>query len=361
MILTIRKTQRSSFLLSSKAGGCGLNLVGANHLVLFDPDWNPANDAQAMARVWRPGQPKPVFLYRTLSTGTIEEKVFQRQVAKLSLASNIVENQTDAVPDFSKNELRELFTYKENTLSDTHDLLNCNCSKPLNKIPLHKRKAASVDELANWVHCYDLSQLKQNPVLQRAGAKSVSFVFLKEDDPNAKKTKQTLVKKENLFGSEGEKADEGEAEYSYAEEESDESEKKATKVHDESQESDMDVEQKNTKVKDKPKTRAKQNSKKEEDEEKEEKENEKEEQEENSEKQEKESQEEKPTRKRARKTEEEEEKISQPKEEGAEPVKKRARVNTKENKKGNQEDSDDDGYENESRSEDKSFHDDGDD
>lgn len=35
------------FLLSSKAGGCGLNLVGANHLVLFDPDWNPANDAQA--------------------------------------------------------------------------------------------------------------------------------------------------------------------------------------------------------------------------------------------------------------------------------------------------------------------------
>lgn len=60
------------FLLSSKAGGCGLNLVGANHLVLFDPDWNPANDLQAMARVWRPGQKKKVFLYRTLSTGTIE-------------------------------------------------------------------------------------------------------------------------------------------------------------------------------------------------------------------------------------------------------------------------------------------------
>lgn len=44
------------FLLSSKAGGCGLNLVGANHLVMFDPDWNPANDEQAMARVWRPGK-----------------------------------------------------------------------------------------------------------------------------------------------------------------------------------------------------------------------------------------------------------------------------------------------------------------
>ncbi|XP_019725024.1 DNA repair and recombination protein RAD54-like, partial [Hippocampus comes] len=46
------------FMLSSKAGGCGLNLIGANRLVMFDPDWNPANDEQAMARVWRDGQKK---------------------------------------------------------------------------------------------------------------------------------------------------------------------------------------------------------------------------------------------------------------------------------------------------------------
>lgn len=55
------------FLLSSKAGGCGLNLIGANRLVMFDPDWNPANDDQAMARVWRDGQKKPCFIYRLLS------------------------------------------------------------------------------------------------------------------------------------------------------------------------------------------------------------------------------------------------------------------------------------------------------
>jgi hypothetical protein len=48
------------FMLSSKAGGCGLNLIGANRLVMFDPDWNPANDDQAMARVWRDGQKKKV-------------------------------------------------------------------------------------------------------------------------------------------------------------------------------------------------------------------------------------------------------------------------------------------------------------
>ena len=66
------------FLLSSKAGGCGLNLIGANRLVLFDPDWNPASDQQALARVWRDGQKKSCFVYRFIGTGTIEEKILQR-------------------------------------------------------------------------------------------------------------------------------------------------------------------------------------------------------------------------------------------------------------------------------------------
>ena len=59
------------FMLSSKAGGCGLNLIGANRLVMFDPDWNPANDEQAMARVWRDGQAKLCFVYRFVTTGLV--------------------------------------------------------------------------------------------------------------------------------------------------------------------------------------------------------------------------------------------------------------------------------------------------
>ena len=55
------------FMLSSKAGGCGLNLIGANRLVMFDPDWNPANDDQAMARVWRDGQKKQCYIYRLIA------------------------------------------------------------------------------------------------------------------------------------------------------------------------------------------------------------------------------------------------------------------------------------------------------
>jgi SNF2 family DNA or RNA helicase len=59
------------FLLSSLAGGVGLNLVGANRLVLIDPSWNPAHDLQAMARVWRFGQTKQCHIYRLITSGCL--------------------------------------------------------------------------------------------------------------------------------------------------------------------------------------------------------------------------------------------------------------------------------------------------
>jgi len=139
-----------------------------------------------MLRQWQesgdPDRKKKVFLYRTLSTGTIEEKIFQRQVTKLSLATNVVGGDVDVTPDFSKNEIKELFSYKNDTICETHDLLNCRCSGQLNRIPAHKRAAAKVDELSNWDHYNDLTKIVY-PFIQKASAKSVSFMFLKEEDP----------------------------------------------------------------------------------------------------------------------------------------------------------------------------------
>ncbi|ODM96784.1 DNA repair and recombination protein RAD54-like [Orchesella cincta] len=110
------------FMLSSKAGGCGLNLIGANRLIMFDPDWNPANDAQAMARVWRDGQKKQCFVYRFLATGTLEERILQRQSHKKSLSSCIVDQDEDQmVKKFDLAMLKKLFKLEENTESDTHD------------------------------------------------------------------------------------------------------------------------------------------------------------------------------------------------------------------------------------------------
>ena len=116
-----------AFLLSSKAGGCGLNLIGGNRLVLFDPDWNPAVDKQAAARCWRDGQKKRCFTYRFLATGTVEEKIFQRQLSKEGLQSVVDDkNQVNA---FGTKDLRNLFKLRHGTPSDTHDKLRCDRCK----------------------------------------------------------------------------------------------------------------------------------------------------------------------------------------------------------------------------------------
>lgn len=116
-----------AFLLSSKAGGCGINLIGGNRLVLFDPDWNPAVDKQAAARCWREGQKKRCFTYRFLAAGTVEEKIFQRQLSKEGLQS-IVDDK-EQVNVLSSKDLQKLFKLREDTPSDTHDKLNCQRCK----------------------------------------------------------------------------------------------------------------------------------------------------------------------------------------------------------------------------------------
>ena len=115
-----------AFLLSAKAGGIGLNLIGASRLVLFDVDWNPATDLQAMARIHRDGQKKPCFIYRFVMAGGIDEKIWQRQATKLGLASNIME-QKGGGNSFTREELRDLFRLDEALSCQTHDLLGCTC------------------------------------------------------------------------------------------------------------------------------------------------------------------------------------------------------------------------------------------
>eukprot|EP00884_Botryococcus_braunii_P015006 jgi/Botrbrau1/23506/Bobra.106_1s0057.1 len=115
-------------LLSSKAGGVGLNIVGANRLMLFDPDWNPANDAQALARVWREGQKKQVFIYRFLTTGSIEEKIYQRQLLKNGISKEIIDDAEEDTHKLSQTTLKNLFQL--NPLSDgcdTHNMIKCPC------------------------------------------------------------------------------------------------------------------------------------------------------------------------------------------------------------------------------------------
>lgn len=75
------------FLISTKAGGVGLNITAANKVVIFDPHWNPAYDLQAQDRAYRIGQLRDVEVYRMVSAGTIEEIVYARQIYKQQQAN----------------------------------------------------------------------------------------------------------------------------------------------------------------------------------------------------------------------------------------------------------------------------------
>ncbi|KAF8863799.1 hypothetical protein BDZ45DRAFT_722216 [Acephala macrosclerotiorum] len=115
-----------AFLLSAKAGGTGINLIGASRLILFDTDWNPATDLQAMARIHRHGQRRPVKIYRFLMAGGIDEKIYQRQVTKMGLADSIVDGKANEA-SFSAAELRDLSRLDIVSACQSHDLLLCGC------------------------------------------------------------------------------------------------------------------------------------------------------------------------------------------------------------------------------------------
>ena len=97
-----------AFLLTTRAGGLGINLTGANRVLLMDPDWNPANDLQARERAYRIGQQRAVTVYRLVTAGTLEEKVYQRQVFKQVLSNNVLKDPKQTRRVFKPRDLRDL-------------------------------------------------------------------------------------------------------------------------------------------------------------------------------------------------------------------------------------------------------------
>lgn len=106
------------FLLSTRAGGLGLNLQKANIVVLFDSDWNPQVDIQAMDRAHRIGQTKPVTVYRFVTENSIEEKVLERAFKKLFLDAMVVQQGrlVDKHKAASKDELLEMIRFGADTV-----------------------------------------------------------------------------------------------------------------------------------------------------------------------------------------------------------------------------------------------------
>ncbi|NXT81239.1 ERCC6 protein, partial [Zapornia atra] len=104
------------FLLTTRVGGIGVNLTGADRVIIYDPDWNPTTDTQARERAWRIGQKKQVTVYRLLTAGTIEEKIYHRQIFKQFLTDRVLKDPKQR-RFFKANDLYELFTLNDPDVS----------------------------------------------------------------------------------------------------------------------------------------------------------------------------------------------------------------------------------------------------
>ncbi|CCF58239.1 hypothetical protein KAFR_0E00850 [Kazachstania africana CBS 2517] len=96
-------------LLTTKVGGLGLNLTGADTVIFVEHDWNPMNDLQAMDRAHRLGQKKVVNVYRIITKGTLEEKIMGLQKFKMNIASTVVNQQNSGLTSMDTHQLLDLF------------------------------------------------------------------------------------------------------------------------------------------------------------------------------------------------------------------------------------------------------------
>ncbi|KAL8277804.1 hypothetical protein RQP46_009787 [Phenoliferia psychrophenolica] len=178
------------FLLSSKSGGTGLNIIGASRLVLVDSDWNPSTDAQAMARIHRQGQTKQCVIYRFLTAGTMDEKIYQRQITKLGLSGSLMDATNKAVvadkgDAFTLNDLKDVFKLHTGVSCQTHDLLGCRCHLEDGTTASEAPSDESDEEDEDF---RPVDQLLK----ERAGFVQASQYRQDEDDDSSKKDRKNL-------------------------------------------------------------------------------------------------------------------------------------------------------------------------
>ena len=104
------------FLLSLKAGGTGLNLTAASHVIHLDRWWNPAVEDQATDRVYRIGQRRTVLVHKLVSTGTIEERIDAVIASKRALAESVVGTGEDWLTNLSTTELRDVISLRDSQI-----------------------------------------------------------------------------------------------------------------------------------------------------------------------------------------------------------------------------------------------------
>nr|AGC92693.1 DNA excision repair protein ERCC-6-like protein [Heliconius erato] len=162
------------FLATTRVGGLGVNLTGADRVIIYDPDWNPATDNQAKERAWRIGQQRNVTVYRLLSAGTIEEKIYQRQIFKNFLSNKILvdPNQKNVL---TTSNLQTLFNLEDfNYEGDTETTALFKHTKVTLPTKLPHPKGKIKDKTSN-----KLSFSKEKLEAMKRKAKEISMKIMK--------------------------------------------------------------------------------------------------------------------------------------------------------------------------------------
>ncbi|XP_034060105.1 transcriptional regulator ATRX-like [Gymnodraco acuticeps] len=186
------------FLISTRAGSLGINLVAANRVIIFDASWNPSYDIQSIYRVYRFGQLKQVFVYRFLAQGTMEEKIYDRQVTKQSLSYRVVDQQ-QIERHYTLFELTELYTFEPDLLDHPNSKKSKRSTSvlPKDKV-LTQLLQTSKDHIVSFHEHESLLDHKQDEELSEAERKDAWAEYEAESsNPAATITQDTLHAKTN--------------------------------------------------------------------------------------------------------------------------------------------------------------------
>ncbi|XP_076268276.1 DNA excision repair protein ERCC-6-like isoform X1 [Rhynchophorus ferrugineus] len=182
------------FLLTTRVGGLGVNLTGASRVIIYDPDWNPATDSQARERAWRIGQNKSVTVYRLISAGTVEEKMYQRQVWKQLLSNKVlVDPSTNKF--FKSSDLFDLFSLPDSTETnpETTNIFRESRVKIQEKIkekkPRKRKPKSGEAEDADQAVQFSQDKIEQMKALAQRIARNMSG----ESDKGKGEVKKTYV------------------------------------------------------------------------------------------------------------------------------------------------------------------------
>uniref|UniRef100_A0A3Q2P2I2 Excision repair cross-complementation group 6-like n=1 Tax=Fundulus heteroclitus TaxID=8078 RepID=A0A3Q2P2I2_FUNHE len=152
----------SVFLLTTQVGGMGITLTAADRVVIYDPSWNPATDAQAVDRAYRIGQKENVVIYRLITCGTVEEKIYRGQVFKDSLMKQNTGDTKNPFRYFSRQELKELFTLEDPRSSTTQLQLQALHSR-------HRRTDPALDEHIARLHAMHMFGISDHDLIADEG------------------------------------------------------------------------------------------------------------------------------------------------------------------------------------------------